>query len=134
MRFEACALRYTITILTKGCTKHTVLNVMSCGLRGWGLSLTILLLQLREKADRNAFCRGLLAVNFTVFVLWVQDLRDFSGSGLWGLPRGSIVVPFWGSYLVSPKRNHYGAYGYGRDRRSSTQVLDPLRGLGLYWA
>ena len=32
------------------------------------------------------------------------------------LPRGSIVVPFWGSYLESykltRKRNYYGAYGY----------------------
>ena len=32
-----------------------------------------------------------------------------------GLPRGSIVVPFCGSYLESykliPKRNYYGAYG-----------------------
>ena len=31
------------------------------------------------------------------------------------LPRGSIVVPFWGSYLESykviPKRNYYTAYG-----------------------
>ena len=29
---------------------------------------------------------------------------------------GSIVVPFWGSYLesykVNPKRNYFGAYGY----------------------
>ena len=35
--------------------------------------------------------------------------------GLKGLPRGSIVVPFWGSYVESdkviPKRNYYGAYG-----------------------
>ena len=35
------------------------------------------------------------------------------------LPIGSIVVPFWGSYLESynymviPKRNYYGAYGIG---------------------
>ena len=32
------------------------------------------------------------------------------------LPRGSKVVPFWGSYIESykviPKRNYYGAYGY----------------------
>ena len=32
------------------------------------------------------------------------------------VPRGSIVVPFWGSYLESykaiPKRNYYGASGY----------------------
>ena len=32
------------------------------------------------------------------------------------LPRGSIVVPFRGSYLESrkviPKRNYYGAYGH----------------------
>ena len=31
-------------------------------------------------------------------------------------PIGSIVVPFWGSYLESykviPKRNYYGASGY----------------------
>ena len=31
-------------------------------------------------------------------------------------PRGSIVVPFWGSYLIEsykviPKRNYWGAYG-----------------------
>ena len=36
---------------------------------------------------------------------------------------GSIVVPFWGSYLelykVFPKRNYYGAYGY------STVSLQP---------
>ena len=32
-----------------------------------------------------------------------------------GLPKGSIVVPFWGSYTESykviPKRNYYGAFG-----------------------
>ena len=32
-----------------------------------------------------------------------------------GLPTGSIVVPYWGSYLESdkviPKRNYYGAFG-----------------------
>ena len=32
------------------------------------------------------------------------------------VPRGSMVVPFWGSYLESykavPKGNYYGAYGY----------------------
>ena len=32
-----------------------------------------------------------------------------------GLPRGPIVVPFWGSYIESykviPKRNYYGASG-----------------------
>ena len=32
------------------------------------------------------------------------------------LPRGSIVVLFWGSYIESykviPKRNYYGAFGY----------------------
>ena len=33
----------------------------------------------------------------------------------WTLPRGPIVVPFWGSslepYQVIPKRNYYGASG-----------------------
>ena len=42
------------------------------------------------------------------------------------LPRGSIVVPFWGSYLefykVFPKRNYHGAYGYweGKGREGMT--------------
>ena len=40
------------------------------------------------------------------------------------LPRGSIVVPFWGSYLesykVTPKRNYYGACGY-----ASNHIRDP---------
>ena len=40
--------------------------------------------------------------------------RD-AGCCLKGVPIGSIVVPFWGSYLgsykVIPKRNYFGAYG-----------------------
>ena len=46
---------------------------------------------------------------------------SFAGLGGLGLgvlrprDRGSIVVPFWGSYLESykviPKRNYYGAFG-----------------------
>ena len=38
--------------------------------------------------------------------------------GVIEIPIGSILVPFWGSYLESykviPKRNYYGAYGYSR--------------------
>ena len=47
-----------------------------------------------------------------------QELKreDRHQSGREWIPRGSIVVPFWGSYLESykviPKRNYYGAYRY----------------------
>ena len=40
------------------------------------------------------------------------------------IPIGSIVVPFWGSYLESykvfPRRNYYGAYGYPDETRNYT--------------
>ena len=44
-----------------------------------------------------------------------SDVLGFSGfGGFWSLRRGSIGVPFWGSYSESckviPKRNYYGAY------------------------
>ena len=39
------------------------------------------------------------------------------GIGFQGLPKGSYVVPFWGSILESPitnpKRNYIGAFGEG---------------------
>ena len=42
-------------------------------------------------------------------------------------PRGSIVVPFWGSYLesykVTPKRNYYAASGKPLAWRASSRSL-----------
>ena len=48
-----------------------------------------------------------------------KRLKEVSVSGIWVsgfIPRGSKVVPFWGSYIESykliRKRNYYGAYGW----------------------
>ena len=53
-----------------------------------------------------------------VALIWVaRPGSSFMGVGTYEgtLPRGSKVVPFWGSYIESykvlPKRNYYGAYG-----------------------
>ena len=46
------------------------------------------------------------------------------------LPRGSKVVPFWGSYIESykviRKRNYYGAYGYTENEKSSKALQDTV--------
>ena len=74
----------------------------------------------------SQFGSGMVGLSFGVYTFrnsssghWVSDLQCPAcrcvvwGSG--GLPRGSIVVPFWGSYIESykaiPKRNYYGAFG-----------------------
>ena len=53
------------------------------------------------------------------------------------LPRGSIVAPFWGSYLESykeiPKRNYCGAYGEALNlTRNPTWEFPKIRGY-LIW-
>ena len=50
--------------------------------------------------------------------VWGLGLRVWAFGCTASIPRGSIVVPFCGSYLetykVIPKRNYYGAYGQFR--------------------
>ena len=61
----------------------------------------------------------ILVQAFGFFGFGFSDLRisgpELRASGVWGLPIGPKVVPFWGSYLefykVIPKRNYFGAHG-----------------------
>ena len=55
-------------------------------------------------------------------------LRAWGSFGVQALiPIGSIVVPFWGSYLesykVTPKRMYYGAYGQRSEESAMTSLL-----------